>query len=242
VPTVPLRVVVAEDDDRLAELIQSTLDEDVRFAVVGRAATGDQAVELVGEQHPDLVVMDLAMPSCDGIEATRLIHELDTGLHIVIYTASDEYGDVSRAEEAGASGFLHKDAVTSPGLPDALYVLHTNFELALPDPEAQTPMEEPLLGTLAHVSEHEHRHDHDHEHHGHDHGHADHGHDHEHGHDEAGPDASGWIRTAQTATCPACDAPGALTLGGGIFCPACGEITTNPGYQAPPAPGAEPDS
>jgi DNA-binding NarL/FixJ family response regulator len=133
VPNRPLRVVIAEDDDPLAELIQSILDEDPRFAVVGRAATGDKAVELVGEQHPDLVVMDIAMPSCDGIEATRLIHELDSDQHVVIYTASDDYEDIARGEAAGAAGFLHKDAVTSRELPDALYVLHTNHERALSD-------------------------------------------------------------------------------------------------------------
>jgi len=47
-------------------------------------------------------------------------------------------------------------------------------------------------------------------------------------------DASAWLRAAQTQSCPACGAAGALMLGGGIFCPTCGEITANPGYQAPP--------
>ena len=131
----PLRVVIAEDDDHLAELICSILDEDERFTVVGRAASGDTAVELVGEQHPDVVVMDIAMPSCDGIEATRMIHELDARQHVVIYTGSDEYADVARAEEAGAGGFLHKDALTSPELADALFVLHANHERRLPDPD-----------------------------------------------------------------------------------------------------------
>jgi uncharacterized Zn finger protein (UPF0148 family) len=46
--------------------------------------------------------------------------------------------------------------------------------------------------------------------------------------------AAAWLRAAQTQSCPACGAAGALMLGGGIFCPTCGEITTNPGYQAPP--------
>jgi DNA-binding NarL/FixJ family response regulator len=133
VTNTPLRVVIAEDDDHLAELIRSTLDADERFSVVGRAASGDEAVELVGEEHPDVVVMDIAMPLCDGIEATRMIHELDASQHVVIYTGSDEYADVARAETAGASGFLHKDALTSPELADALFVLHTNYERALPD-------------------------------------------------------------------------------------------------------------
>jgi len=122
-----LRVVVAEDDDRLAELIASILDADDRFTLVGRARTGDEAVELAGEQRPDIVVMDIAMPGCDGLEATRLILSLNAGQHVVIYTGSDEYADVGRAEEAGASGFLHKDALTSGDLGDALEVLHRNY-------------------------------------------------------------------------------------------------------------------
>ncbi len=123
----PLRVVVAEDDDQLAELITSLLADDDRFALVGRARTGDEAVELAGEQRPDIVVMDIAMPGCDGLEATRLIHSLNAGQHIVIYTGSDEYADVERAEEVGAAGFLHKDALTSGELADALAVLHHNY-------------------------------------------------------------------------------------------------------------------
>ena len=123
----PLRVVVAEDDDQLAELIESLLTEDERFNVVGRARTGDEAVELAGEHRPDIVVMDIAMPGGDGLEATRLIRSLHPTQHVVIYTGSDEYADVARAEEAGATGFLHKDALTSGELCDALDVLHRNY-------------------------------------------------------------------------------------------------------------------
>jgi len=122
-----LRVVVAEDDDRLAELITSLLQEDDRFDVVARARTGDEAVELAAEHRPDIVVMDLSMPGCDGVEATRLIRSLNPDQHVVIYTGSADYADVGRAEEAGASGFLHKDALTSGEIPDALDVLHRNY-------------------------------------------------------------------------------------------------------------------
>ena len=58
---------------------------------------------------------------------------------------------------------------------------------------------------------------------------------HDHEKDELSVDEAAWLRAAQTKSCPACGAAGALMLGGGIFCPTCGEITTNPGYQAPPA-------
>ncbi len=130
-----MRVVIAEDDDRLAELIRTILDEDGRFVVVGRAANGDEAVELTGERHPELVLMDIVMPACNGIEATRLIHELNPNQHVVIYTGSDEFADIAKAEAAGAVGYLSKDALTSPDLADALVVLHRNYERALPDLE-----------------------------------------------------------------------------------------------------------
>jgi hypothetical protein len=84
----------------------------------------------------------------------------------------------------------------------------------------------------------------DHDHGDHDHGHShDHSHDHEHGHehDEETPDVSGWLASTQKLNCPSCGATGALPLGGGIFCPTCGEVTTNAGYQAP-APAPEPES
>jgi DNA-binding NarL/FixJ family response regulator len=122
-----LRIVVAEDDDRLAELITSQLSEDGRYEVVGRARTGDEAVELASEHRPDIVLMDLSMPGCDGVEATRLIRALNTQQHVVIYTGSGDYDDVGRAEEAGAAGFLHKDALTSGELAEALDVLHRNY-------------------------------------------------------------------------------------------------------------------
>jgi hypothetical protein len=78
--------------------------------------------------------------------------------------------------------------------------------------------------------------------HDHSHGHGSDGLDHTHEHDEEAPDVSGWLASTQKLNCPACGATGALPLGGGIFCPTCGEVTTNPGYQAPAAqPGSGQD-
>lgn len=123
----PLRIIVCEDDQRLAALVVEILDGDGRFIVVGRAADGEAAVRLVAEHAPDVVLMDIGLPGRDGIDATREIHDRDAGQHVVIYTGSDAYDDVARADEAGAAGFLHKDALTSPDLADALHVLHTNY-------------------------------------------------------------------------------------------------------------------
>ena len=130
----PFRILIAEDDPQLAELVESVLDEDGRFVLVGRASDGDEAVRLCAECRPDIVLMDIDMPGLDGIGATRAIHARDAGQHVVIYTGSDEYADVARADAAGATGFLHKQALTSPDLAEALHVLHLNHDSNFPEP------------------------------------------------------------------------------------------------------------
>ena len=131
----PLRILICEDDEGLATLVNDTLEADGRFIVVARATNGAQAIELAAEHAPDVVLMDIGMPGVDGIDATRAIHERDAGQHVVIYTGSDEYDDVARADAAGAAGFLHKEALTSPDLPEAIHVLHANYVRSVPDPE-----------------------------------------------------------------------------------------------------------
>ncbi len=131
----PLTIVICEDEEPLAALVEEILESDGRFIVAGRAANGDEAIHLCEEHEPDIVLMDIGMPGRDGIEATRAIHARDAGQHVVIYTGSDEYDDVARAEAAGAVGFLHKGALTSPHLAEALHVLHTNYVRGVPDPD-----------------------------------------------------------------------------------------------------------
>ncbi len=131
----PLRVLIAEDDTQLAELVGSILEDDGRFVVVDRASNGDEAVRLWAEHQPDIVLMDIGMPGLDGIDATRAIHAHDAAQHVVIYTGSDEYDDVARADAAGAVGFLHKHALTSPDLAEALHVLHANYAKRALEPE-----------------------------------------------------------------------------------------------------------
>ncbi len=133
--TDPLRILIVEDDAKLAASVEELLHADGRFLVVGSARSGDEAIALVEQESPDLVLMDIGMPGLNGIDATRAIRARDAGQHVVIYTGSDEYDDVSRADEAGAAGYLHKRALTSPDLADALLVLHENYVAGVPDPE-----------------------------------------------------------------------------------------------------------
>jgi len=130
-----LRILICEDDERLAALVDETLRADGRFDVVAHATNGDEAIRLAEEHAPDVVLMDIGMPGLDGIDATRVIRERNASQHVVIYTGSDEYADVGRADAVGAGGFLHKEALTSPDLPSAIEVLHTNYVSARTDPD-----------------------------------------------------------------------------------------------------------
>jgi len=128
-----VRILVCEDDQQLAELITELLESDGAYTVVGRARDGDEAVRLSAELEPQLVLMDIGLPGRDGISATRAIRAHEAAPHVVIYTGSEEYGDIERAGDAGAAGYLHKSALTSPDLPEALRVLHRNYLAAHQD-------------------------------------------------------------------------------------------------------------
>ncbi len=77
--------------------------------VVGEAGNGIEALELVRKLHPDLVLMDITMPQCNGLEATRLIKAELPGTRIAIVTVSDHDEDLFEAIKSGAEGYLLKD-------------------------------------------------------------------------------------------------------------------------------------
>ena len=103
-----MRVLLADDHQLLRQAIRRAL-EDAGLTVVAEAGDGGEAVRLVGELKPDIVVMDVSMPVLDGIEATRRVHEEFPDLPIVILTMHGDEALRVDALEAGASGFLTKD-------------------------------------------------------------------------------------------------------------------------------------
>ncbi len=112
-----IRVVVVDDETLLRSGLASLVDSADDLVVVGTAANGIEAIQVVGETHPDVVLMDIRMPELDGLEATRRLSSdpstADTRVLVLTTFDLDEY--VYEALRVGASGFLLKAA-----LPDEL--------------------------------------------------------------------------------------------------------------------------
>ncbi|MGW1726622.1 response regulator [Streptomyces sp. NPDC002306] len=108
--TKPARVVVVDDQTVVREGIVMLLGLLPGIEVVGAAGDGDEAVELVAELGPDVVLMDLRMPRCDGVEATRRIRSQYPGTQVVVLTTFADDDSLFPALKAGARGYLTKDA------------------------------------------------------------------------------------------------------------------------------------
>jgi DNA-binding NarL/FixJ family response regulator len=106
----PIRVVIADDHASFRSGLRALLDTAGDMAVVGEAASGDEAVAITGRLQPDVVLMDLTMPGGDGIGATERI--VDAAPHVAVVVLTMDGGDepVIRALRAGARGYVLKGA------------------------------------------------------------------------------------------------------------------------------------
>jgi DNA-binding NarL/FixJ family response regulator len=104
-------VLLADDHLVVRSGLRALLGTQPDLKVVAEAATGEEALELVREHSPAVVVMDLAMgEGMDGIEAIRRIRERNSSQAILVFTTYDSDADIVRAVDAGAMGYLLKDA------------------------------------------------------------------------------------------------------------------------------------
>jgi DNA-binding NarL/FixJ family response regulator len=105
-----IRVLIADDHVMVRGALARLLDASDDIDVVGQAGDGDEAVAMARDLHPDVVLMDLAMPGTDGGTATRLIREAHPDMQVVVLTSLSGRDDVVSALDAGATGYLLKDA------------------------------------------------------------------------------------------------------------------------------------
>jgi DNA-binding NarL/FixJ family response regulator len=109
VPGRRVRVLLVHHQPVFAESLRLQLSEDDRIDVVGLARDGKEAIELAESLQPDVVLMDIAIPVIDGVEATRRMRAVAPGSHVLILTGVECGEDMVRARDAGASGFVRKN-------------------------------------------------------------------------------------------------------------------------------------
>jgi DNA-binding NarL/FixJ family response regulator len=104
-----LAVLIADDHPVVREGLRGMLAAEPAIRVVAEAASGDEAVVMAKRHRPDVVLMDLRMPGCDGVQATAGIIAAVPDARVVVLTTYESDADIVRAVEAGATGYLLKD-------------------------------------------------------------------------------------------------------------------------------------
>jgi DNA-binding NarL/FixJ family response regulator len=108
-----IRVLIADDHRLFAEALETMLAAEPEIEVVGRASNGEEAVEQALELKPDVILMDIAMPVVDGVEATKRIRNKQRKACVLMLTGSNARSDVARAREAGAAAYVTKDRIAA---------------------------------------------------------------------------------------------------------------------------------
>ena len=106
----PIRVLLADDHTLIRAGLRMVVVSQPDFTVVGEASDGREAVALAAQLKPNVVVMDIGMPSLNGIEACRQIHDSLLGTQVIMLSMHSDEGYVLRALKAGAKGYMLKDS------------------------------------------------------------------------------------------------------------------------------------
>jgi two-component system, NarL family, response regulator DevR len=105
-----IRVVLADDHAVVRKGIRDFLEEDGDIQVVAEAADGEQAIQLIQAHQPDVAILDIRMPKATGIEVARWVREQSLAVRVLILTAFDDDPFITAALQAGANGYVLKNA------------------------------------------------------------------------------------------------------------------------------------
>lgn len=108
-----VKVVIVEDHDLARMGLEGILSKNSSFEIVGTAADGQDGVDTSLKLKPDVVLMDIGLPTIDGIEATRKIKNADPSIKVLMYTSREEEDDIFDSFKAGADGYITKGATAS---------------------------------------------------------------------------------------------------------------------------------
>jgi DNA-binding NarL/FixJ family response regulator len=108
-----IRVLIADDHRLFAEALNAILASEPGIEVVGRARNGQEAFDQALALEPDVILMDIAMPVVDGVEATKWIRKKLPQARVLMLTGSNARADVARARDAGAAGYVTKDRIAA---------------------------------------------------------------------------------------------------------------------------------
>jgi len=104
-----IKVVIAEDHEIVREGLKSLIEQDNEIKVIGCASDGKEAFTLCKKLLPDIVLMDLDMPGCGGVEGTKLIKSEFPFIKILVLSSFSDGDNVYAALKNGAEGYVHKD-------------------------------------------------------------------------------------------------------------------------------------
>jgi DNA-binding NarL/FixJ family response regulator len=123
----PVRVVLVDDSDEVREVFRLALDRQDEFEVVGEAADGQAGIDVVSAHKPHLVLLDIAMPLMDGLQALGPIRQVSPGSVVIMLTGVSETAGALSAVEQGAHGYIRKGG----NFPEMLAQIREVFEVRL---------------------------------------------------------------------------------------------------------------
>lgn len=127
-----IKVIIADDQPVIREGIKFIIEQDVEIEVAGCCGNGREAFELCEKLSPNMVLMDIVMPICNGVEGTRLIKEKFSTIKVLVLTTFNDEGNIAEALKNGADGYVLKDIesdeliLTIKSIAKGLRVMHEN--------------------------------------------------------------------------------------------------------------------